>query len=131
MEASGVRSSWLASATNWRIFASLASRAVNAREMCPSIVLKACPIRPTSVRGSASLGSTRTSRAASPDVSGSFEMLVARCSTRSSGAMDARIHLDVKSAASAMPSSPMSAIMRLNVVVVALTSPNGNAMTTP
>src|ERR1035438_10180748 len=51
MAASGVRSSWLASAANRRSRASLAARRARAASTCSSIRLNAAPTWPTSVRG--------------------------------------------------------------------------------
>ena len=69
--ASGVRSSWLASATNWRTFISLACRAASALSTWPSMWFSAEPTWPTSVRGSVSAAGTRTGSATSPWSSGS------------------------------------------------------------
>ncbi|HEX8005806.1 MAG TPA: hypothetical protein VF482_05180 [Trebonia sp.] len=52
IEASGVRSSWLASAANRRSRASLAARRTSARSTWPSIRLNAAPTCPVSVPGS-------------------------------------------------------------------------------
>ena len=51
-EASGVRSSWLASAKNRRVASWLASRSLMKSSMRVSIPFSATPRRPTSVRGS-------------------------------------------------------------------------------
>ena len=73
MAASGVRSSWLASAANRRSRASLAARRASAASTCPSIRLNAEPTWPTSVRGSAS--GTRSGSVTSPLASGSSATL--------------------------------------------------------
>ena len=88
MEASGVRSSWLASATNCRTRVSLSCRALSAEPTCPSIRLSAAPTCPTSVRESASAAGTRSRRATSPLCRGSSDTRVAvvrrpACSGRS------------------------------------------------
>ncbi len=57
MVASGVRSSWLASATNRRIRSSDAVRAANACSIWPSMTFSAPDSRPTSVVGGS--GGTR------------------------------------------------------------------------
>ena len=49
IEVSGVRSSWEASARNWRSRCSVASRSANAASISPSMVLRARPSWPTSV----------------------------------------------------------------------------------
>ena len=54
MAASGVRSSWLASAANRRSRASLAARRRSAVSTCPSMRLNASPSWPVSVPGSVS-----------------------------------------------------------------------------
>ncbi len=54
MPASGVRSSWLASATKARIRFSEAARAAKAVSICSSIELSELDSRPTSVRCEAS-----------------------------------------------------------------------------
>ena len=60
IEVSGVRSSWEASARNWRRRCSVASRSAKAASISPSMVLRARPSWPTSVRPS--LGLTRPER---------------------------------------------------------------------
>ena len=88
MAASGVRSSWLASAANRRSRASLAARRARADSTCPSIRLNATATWPTSVRGLAS--GTRSGRVTSPLASGSWVTRVAVAATRRSGRSDSR-----------------------------------------
>ena len=87
MAASGVRSSWLASAANRRSRVSLAARRARADSTCWSIRLNAAPTWPTSVRGSSS--GTRADRLMSVS-SGSSVTMVAVAATRRSGRSDSR-----------------------------------------
>ncbi len=91
MDASGVRSSWLASATNWRTRVSLACLAVSALDTWSIIRFSAAPTFPASVRPSVSASGTRTSSPTSPRSSGSREIRAAVAATRSSGRSDSRI----------------------------------------
>ena len=88
MAASGVRSSWLASAANRRSRASLAARRRSAVSTCPSIRLNASPTWPVSVPGSVS--GTPAGIATSPDSSGSSATWDAVTATRRSGRSDSR-----------------------------------------
>ena len=88
MEASGVRSSWLASATNARTFASLACRTASAEPTESSRLLSAAPTCPTSVRGLVSFSGTRCGRSTSPRSSGSAATFDATDATRRSGRRD-------------------------------------------
>ncbi len=92
--ASGVRSSWLASAANRRSRVSLAFRR--------SIRLKAAPSWPVSVRGSVS--GTPAGNSTSPDSSGSSATWEAMAATRRSGRSDSPTH--------AVPSTPASSSTR-------------------
>ena len=71
MVASGVRSSWEASATNWRTCCSLRCRASSEVSTWASSVLSAAPTWPTSVRSSVRWSGTRSVRSISPSASGS------------------------------------------------------------
>ena len=98
MAASGVRSSWLASAANRRSRASLAARRRSAVSTCPSMRLNASPSWPVSVPGSVS--GTPLGIATSPDSSGSSATRDAVAATRRSGRSDSRTH--------PVPSTPAS-----------------------
>ena len=111
MAASGLRSSWEASATNWRTFVSLACRAASASSTLLSMWLNACPTRPTSDVGSASSGGTRTASATSPRSSGSCETCWAVAATRFSGRRLRRT--TVREATTAPPMArPVSTVSR-------------------
>ena len=64
-DASGVRSSWLASAKNWRICSWLASRSCTVASILVSMPFSAPPSRPTSLRGLC--GATRSDEVARGD----------------------------------------------------------------
>jgi hypothetical protein len=98
MAASGVRSSWLASAANRRSRFSLAARRLSASCTCPSIRLKASPTWPVSVAGSVS--GTPAGSSTSPDSSGNRATWDAVAATRRSGRSDSRTH--------SVPSTPAS-----------------------
>ena len=88
MAASGVRSSWLASAAKRRSRASEAARRARAASTWPSIRLNADPTWPTSVRGLAS--GTRSLSVTSPLASGSCVTRAAVAATRRNGRNDNR-----------------------------------------
>ena len=88
MAASGVRSSWLASAAKRRSRASLAARRASAPSTWPSIRLNASATWPTSVRGL--MSGTRSARVTSPLARGSWVTRVAVAATRRSGRKDSR-----------------------------------------
>src|SRR6478752_6937315 len=88
MAARGVRSSWLASATNWRSCISLSCRASKAAPTWSSMWLSAAPTWPTSVAGSAS--GTRSASSTSPRSNGRAVTRRAVVATRSSGSSSRR-----------------------------------------
>ncbi len=80
-----MRSSWEASATNWRTFVSLRCRAASAPSTLSSMWLNAWPTWPTSEAGLASPGATRIGTWPSPLSSGRLETWVAVAASRVSG----------------------------------------------
>ena len=86
MAASGLRSSWLASATNCLTFDSDCSRAFSASSTLSSIRLNERPTRPTSLRGSRSRSSSRSGRVTRPVSRSISETLLAVFMRRLSGA---------------------------------------------
>ncbi len=69
MDANGVRNSCEASATNWRTWVSDSCRALSAPSTLSSMLLRARPTWPTSVRGSVSAAGTRCANATAPESS--------------------------------------------------------------
>ena len=88
--ATGVRSSWLASAAKRRSRSSPACRRASASPTWPSMWLSAAPTWPTSVRGSVS--GTGSGMAISPLARGSRVTSAAVAATRRSGRRDRRTH---------------------------------------
>jgi len=88
MAASGVRSSWLASAANRRSRVSLAARCRSAVSTWPSMRLNASPTWPVSVSGSVS--GTPAGSDTTPDSSGSSATCEAVAATRRSGRSENR-----------------------------------------
>ena len=129
IEASGVRSSWLASATNWRTRVSLSCRAVSAAETCPSIRLSAAPTWPTSVRGSVSASGTRSDSSTVPRSSGSSETLVAVAATRRSGRRVSRTISAPAMPASSRPPAATAAMITASRVTVSCTPDSGSPAT--
>ena len=112
MAASGVRSSWLASAAKRRSRASEAARRARAASTWPSIRLNAVPTWPTSVRGLAS--GTRSLSVTSPLASGSCVTRAAVAATRRNGRNDNRTN--------PVPSSPVSTSAAENATTSAIST---------
>lgn len=97
------RSSWLASATNWRTRSSEGCLASRALSTFPSMWLNAAPACPISVLGSVSV--TRSPRLTSPRSRGSCATRVAAAAIRSSGRSDRRTTRAAAVAAASRPSA--------------------------
>ncbi len=101
-----MRSSWLASATNWRTCVSDSCRAASAASTCPSIRFSAVATWPTSLVSSVSCAGTR-SRITAPRSSGCSETRAAVSATRSSGTISRRTSAVPAIAATASPATTM------------------------
>ena len=112
MAASGVRSSWLASAAKRRSRASEAARRASAASTWPSIRLNAAPTWPTSVRGLAS--GTRSGSVTWPLASGSCVTRVAVAATRRNGRNDNRTN--------PVPSNPVNTNAAENAATSAIST---------
>ena len=125
MEASGVRSSWLASATKRRIRSSLRWRASSDSPTWSSSVLRAWPTRPISVCSSVSSSGTRSVMETAPSDSGRAATRVAVSATARSGFRPARITNAIAAASSRSPPAVTSAMVVSVSPIVLRTSETG------
>ena len=128
--ASGVRSSWEASATNSRTRSSERCRPLSAESTFSSIRFSACPTAPTSVLGRASAGATRVSGGSWPAPRSSWETSVATAETRSSGFMVRRIAQEPSSPASTRAAALTPTVISSRVVRVRSMSAVGSPVMT-
>jgi hypothetical protein len=129
IEASGVRSSWLASATNWRTWVSDSCRAASDCSTWSSSRLSAVPTRPTSVRVSVSSCGTRSGSATSPLASGSSVTRVAVAATCESGRSVRRTTMTPVAPATRRPASPAMTSTRTRLVIATSEPCSGSPVT--
>ena len=127
---SGVRSSWLASATNCRMRSSLRWRTASEASTWSSSVFSAAPTRPVSVRGSASAGGTRSVIDTSPRSRGWLATRLAVAATSRSGRSASRIVIAVDSASRMSPPIVVIAMTEKSVVICASVVARGSPVTT-
>ena len=122
-----MRSSWEASATNWRTCVSERWRAARADSTCPSSVLRAPPTCPTSAEEPRSALSTRSSMLTSPRSSGWEATRCAVRATRSRGASAERTMVRPARATTRAPTrataSSMSSWVRMSPLSPSRDSP--------
>ena len=123
-----MRSSWLASATNWRTCSSDSWRAASAASTCPSIRLIAPPTLPTSVSGWAY--GTRSLMLTSPLSRGSSDTRVAVSATLVRGRSPRRTRTSAAAAASSSPIAPTAPSTAPYHATVVPTAAVGSAVTT-